>query len=913
MKLIQKILLTAICLLIVLPLYPQNPKMEITGTVMDDDGLPAMSIVIRDKTENGEVYGITDYDGNFKIKADPTTSLHFSGLTYAPKVVKLKGKQRINVVLSFDTQQLDEVVVTAKRITNKLSPEPTDIEIVGNQYIIRPKVKIPKEIFKPNCRVIVQPMLVNITQNTQRLFRPAVVTGKEYAITLERMMEFDLTRDPLHPYYEKSKRIDGNEVIAYVDSLYLDNPDDECRCDIFMYLVNYRKTTYQDTVVIAKGTVNPMRFFDFNIGAKKITDEKYIPRPKKQLRGDKGQVNLTFLINSAQIDASDPNNEMELDKMREKLVHIDNDPNSEFMAFSVTAISSPEGPYQSNLKLAWKRVATAKETILKCLNPGTVMAMQDSISLDARVDTWESVAALMEKDSLSTEGIREAIARYPNDITAQYRQILHLPNYRSVIFSDYLKRLRRVEYSFSYSVMRLLNDQEIRQMYEKNYKDLVQYEFWRMYVNAQTDAEREKLCRQALELYPKYMLMANELAVILIDRKEPDVALLDPFINEKAPEELLCNQIIALLAQRDYVRADSIASMLGDSPLTRDVKALAAAFNGNFQMAYDHFASRGGTNEVVLLLALKRNEEAFDKTDELPDEALTYYLRAVAANRLDKITDAFANLKKAFAADPTLKDVARIDGDVTDLLQQLEEEEKEKAEKAKEAKEKKEKEPEPVENEFMAPATEDSTESSLSIGITSTKIGDKPKKEKKVKKEKKSKKEKKAKKQKGGKKEEQITDLEITPEEMGTDSVRIEPDTTSMEMPIITDSASIEKGGKAEKREKAVKEKKEKKKKAPKAKKEKKAKKQKAQKVEELPIDTTEAPEEIAGADSVRIENGKNIEKTPKKKKEKKEKKVKEKKEKKPKKQKDKKTDKEAVLNKENDNNEKKDNDEETK
>lgn len=861
MKLIQKILLTAICLLIVLPLYPQNPKMEITGTVMDDDGLPAMSIVIRDKTENGEVYGITDYDGNFKIKADPTTSLHFSGLTYAPKVVKLKGKQRINVVLSFDTQQLDEVVVIAKRITNKLAPEPTDIEIVGNQYIIRPKVKIPKEMFKPNCRVIVQPMLVNITQNTQRLFRPAVVTGKEYAITLERMMEFDLTRDPLHPYYEKSKRIDGNEVIAYVDSLYLDNPDDECRCDIFMYLVNYRKTTYQDTVVIAKGTVNPMRFFDFNIGAKKITDEKYIPRPKKQLRGDKGQVNLTFLINSAKIDDSDPNNAMELDKMREKLMHVDNDPNSEFMAFSVTAISSPEGPYQSNLKLAWKRVATAKETILKCLNPGTIMAMQDSISLDARVDTWESVAALMEKDSLSTEGIREAIARYPNDITAQYRQILHLPNYRSVIFSDYLKRLRRVEYSFSYSVMRLLNDQEIREMYEKNYKDLVQYEFWRMYVNAKTDAEREKLCRQALELYPKYMLMANELAVILIDRKEPDVALLDPFINEKAPEELLCNQIIALLAQRDYVRADSIASMLGDSPLTRDVKALAGAFNGNFQMAYDHFASRGGTNEVVLLLALKRNEEAFDKTDELPDEALTYYLRAVAANRLDKITDAFANLKKAFAAAPTLKDVARIDGDVTDLLQQLEEEEKEKAEKAKEAKEKKEKEPEPAENEFMAPATEESTESSLSIGITSTKIGDKPKKEKKVKKEKKSKKEKKAKKQKGGKKEEQTTDLEVTPEEMGMDSVRIEPDTMSMEMPIITDSASIEKGGKAEKREKAVKEKKEKK-------------------------------------------------KAPKKKKEKK---VKEKKEKKPKKQKDKKTDKEAVLNKENDNNEKKDNDEETK
>ncbi|WP_417190423.1 carboxypeptidase-like regulatory domain-containing protein [Bacteroides sp.] len=688
MRLIQRIVWAMVCVCAALPAFCQNPKIQITGTVMDDDGLPAMSIVIRDKTENGEVYGITDYDGNFKIKADPATSLHFSGLTYAPKVVRLKGKQHINVVMSFDTQQLDEVVVIAKRITDKLAPEPTDIEIVGNQYIIRPKVKIPREMFKSNSRVIVQPMLVNITRGTQRLFRPAVVTGREYAIALERMLEFDLTQDPLHPYHEKSKRIDGNEVIAYVDSLYLDDPDDECRCDIFMYLVNYRRATYQDTVVIAKGTINPMRFFDFNIGAKKITDEKYVPRPKKQSRADKGRMNLTFLINSARIDDSDPDNAVELEKMRDRLSLIDNDPNAEFMAFSITAISSPEGPYQSNLKLAWKRATTAKGTILKFLNPGTVMAMRDSIRMDAQVDTWGSVAALMEKDSVSAQGIREAIARHPDNPESRYRQIMRLPNYHKVIFSNYLKRLRRVEYSFSYSVTRLLNDEEIRRMYEKNYKDLVQYEFWRMYVNAGTDEQREKICRQALEVYPKFMLPANELAVILIERKEPDVGLLEPFITDRAPQELLCNHIIALLNEKDYVRADSIASMLTDSPVTADVKALAAAFNGNFQMAYDRFASRGGINEVVLLLALKRNEEAYDKADELPDEALTYYLRAVAANRLDKITDAFANLKKAFAADPKLKDVARIDGDVTDMLQQLEEEEKEKAEQAKEKKNK---------------------------------------------------------------------------------------------------------------------------------------------------------------------------------------------------------------------------------
>lgn len=671
-----------ICLCSSLSIQAQDNKMEITGTVIDDDGLPAISIVIRDKTENGEVYGITDMDGNFKIKADPATSLHFSGVTYAPKVVKLKGKPHINVVISFDTHQLDEVVVIAKRIVDKLTPEPTDIEIVGNQYILRPKVKIPKDMFKPHCRVVVQPMLVNLTRKTQELFRPAVVTGKQYAIGLERMMEFDLTRDPLNRYREKTKRVDGNEVVAYVDSLYLDNPDDECRCDIFLYMVDYRKVTYGDTLVIAKGTINPMRFFTYDLPARKITDESLMPRPQKQMRGDKGQVNLSFAVNSAKIDVTDTNNAVELDKMRERLSEIDNDLHSEFMVFHITAVSSPEGSYQRNIDLAHKRAATARETILSLLNPNTVRAMSDSIYVDARVDEWEHVAELMEKDSTNSQGVREAIERYPGDITAQYRQIVKLPEYRGVIATDYLKRLRRVEYSFTYSRLRFLTDDEIRQIYEKNYKDLAMYEFWRMYINAATDEERETICRRAIEVYPKFMLAANELAVMLINKKTPDVKLLEPFVSADAPQEVLCNQIIALMNEREYERADSVASLLDDNDaLTADVKAIIGAFNGHYQAAYDRLASLGGVNEVLLLLALKRNEEASDKADELPDEeALTFYLRAVAANRLDKVVEAFANLKKAFALNPALKDVARIDGDVTDLLQQMEDEERERKE-----------------------------------------------------------------------------------------------------------------------------------------------------------------------------------------------------------------------------------------
>ena len=85
---------------------------------------------------------------------------------------------------------------------------------------------------------------------------------------------------------------------------------------------------------------------------------------------------------------------------------------------------------------------------------------------------------------------------------------------------------------------------------------------------------------------------------------------------------------------------------------------------------------------------MKQIEDAWEKAQELPDEPLSYYLRAACANRLDKVSEAYAFIKRALNEDPSLKEIAQIDGDVTDLLQQLEEEKKELKEKAEKTKEK---------------------------------------------------------------------------------------------------------------------------------------------------------------------------------------------------------------------------------
>ena len=91
--------------------------------------------------------------------------------------------------------------------------------------------------------------------------------------------------------------------------------------------------------------------------------------------------------------------------------------------------------------------------------------------------------------------------------------------------------------------------------------------------------------------------------------------------------------------------------------------------NGRYDDNFATVAKTGKRNELVMLLAMKRNKEAADLVKQLPeDEAITHYLQAVCLNRMDDPVDAYKALKKAFEMDPSLEKIAHVDGDVNDLL-----------------------------------------------------------------------------------------------------------------------------------------------------------------------------------------------------------------------------------------------------
>ena len=103
--LLRKILSFAFFLLVSTYAFAQN---AVTGTVMDNTGMPLIGVSVVEKgTTNGSV---TDIDGKYTVNVEKGKTLVFSYIGYVTQEVEVQSNT-INITLSEDAQLLDEVVV----------------------------------------------------------------------------------------------------------------------------------------------------------------------------------------------------------------------------------------------------------------------------------------------------------------------------------------------------------------------------------------------------------------------------------------------------------------------------------------------------------------------------------------------------------------------------------------------------------------------------------------------------------------------------------------------------------------------------------------------------------------------------------------------------------------------------------
>ena len=112
MKHFEKLLLSLMLMFASTVLYAQT---EVTGTVVDPEGEPIIGATVMVKgTSSGTV---TDFDGNFKLKADAGATLVFTYIGFEKQ--ELPAAKGMQVTLRDNAAQLAEVVVTGYQVQRK--------------------------------------------------------------------------------------------------------------------------------------------------------------------------------------------------------------------------------------------------------------------------------------------------------------------------------------------------------------------------------------------------------------------------------------------------------------------------------------------------------------------------------------------------------------------------------------------------------------------------------------------------------------------------------------------------------------------------------------------------------------------------------------------------------------------------
>lgn len=624
------------------------------------------------------MYEVPDATGSYQITLPETGSIVIKVSSAPPVLEYVKGRREITTYVD-----LGHVLMQVDIVSRSKEPKPADVddEQYGDMlFLTGLGMVVDENSVKSNARMIIQPYVINNSRNQELvMYRlPHVFDGEEYNLTQSRRMAFDWRNDSLGLYIDNAV-LKKNGKYIWNDTIKLPNADENFQLVARSQLVDYTRPYWDKYVELSpKARRRPLQFLEYSLEQYELDPKKYEEKPKVERRTGVEDVSLTFLLGKAELDPEDPNNEVQLDKLKAKLLEVVNGESSTLKELHLYSVSSPEGSYASNVALSQRRLAYARSLVYSVIPAHTMKRLYTYTPNDSRVATWLEVAELLEQDTLPNEAaaIRSIVEKYPKSQDMQYRQVVALPYYNTII-KGYLPKLRSMKCEYTAEIYRALTKEEIMYRYQNDpdyrsgKKHFALYEYWHLFNMVKDPKELEQLYRHAYD-YSKeltngkpWILAANNLAVSYLKRDTVDLEVLRPLINTKVRrcnvqrtfdgrvigvdnvEEVVANQLAMYLKQGNFADASILARMLPDSEKNRVIKAFTLCLGGYYKIkpglsakeakeraeTFRLVSNSSPLNKVVMCLAMKEriwDEQAESVLSQLPaDDPKTLYLKAV--------------------------------------------------------------------------------------------------------------------------------------------------------------------------------------------------------------------------------------------------------------------------------------------
>lgn len=385
------------------------------------------------------------------------------------------------------------------------------------------------------------------------------------------------------------------------------------------------------------------------------------PDTFQRVNEKKQEANIKFLINQANIRKSELKNNS-VQEFVEMLKKINADREGfNIQNVEIQAYASPEGGVKFNDQLAGKRQNESEKYV-----KGTLKQNKVNADIDAHytAQDWDGFQKLVAASNLQDKDVILRVLSMYEDPQEREQQIRNMSAGFRELADGILPELRRSRLIINYETIGR-SDEQIEQQYKDDAAKLSADELLYLATFDKTPAEQEAIYTKATQIYDKDYRAYNNLAALALAKG--DKAAAQKYAEKAASlgsdtPEAQANMGLLALVNGNVQDAERAISKSANS---ENVKAALGALNiakGNYAQAEQYFG-KTNSNTAALAQLLNKNYAAAAKTlDKVQNpNAMTDYLHAVVAARRGNKFAASSYLKEALQKDPSLKQYAEND------------------------------------------------------------------------------------------------------------------------------------------------------------------------------------------------------------------------------------------------------------
>lgn len=533
---------------------------------------------------------------------------------------------------------LNKMVENATNVSYNVQPSP--LEMHADEVEVSIKAQFPEKYFNKKAIVTVTPVLKYEAGQTE--FEPIVLQGEKVEA--------------------------NNKVIPVAGGDYS-----------YSGKIDYIKDMMSSDLLIEMsaqiGDKDPVEIPGVKIADGVIATPQLVQvDPKAVLVGDKFQrivpetyaADIHYQIQKANVRNSELKAEDILNLMDQVKAAAENE-RVEFKNVEISAYASPDGPEDLNERLSVDRKKSADRYLSKQLIKSKIEGADEESLYSEKTTTedWDGFKALVEQSSIQDKDLILRVLSMYSDPEVREKEIKNMAEAYEVLKDDILPELRRSELAVNIEKIGY-SDDELKVLIDSIPDSLNLEEVLYTATLFENMNKKLEIYQVAAKNHPKCFRAQNNIGYVQLELGNiAGAKAAFETAKEIKDNDVIKNNLGAVaLIEGDMATAENLftsATSAGD--VVNYNLGIIKIKQADYEGAVNYFGNKPSVNAALAQLLAGQTEKSITTLNDMgdSDDAMVYYVKAVASARGGKEDGVLNNLRTAIEKDGSLKEYAKKD------------------------------------------------------------------------------------------------------------------------------------------------------------------------------------------------------------------------------------------------------------